>query len=155
MRAVVQRVSSAVCRVGERTTGEIRAGLCVLLGIGAGDGEAELRFVAHKIANLRIFPDAEGKLNRSALDCGYGILLVPNFTVAGDCKKGLRPNFTGAMPPDAAKPLFDRFAALLAEEGIAPALGEFGADMAVSLVNDGPVTVVVEKDPDSRETVGN
>ena len=145
MRAVVQRVSRASCEVGGRVTGEIGRGLLVLLGISTGDGEAELRFAAHKIANLRIFPDEEGKLNRSALDCGFGILLVPNFTVAGDCKKGLRPNFTGAMAPGAAEPVFARFAELLAEEGITPALGVFGADMAVSLTNDGPITVIVEK----------
>lgn len=145
MRAIVQRVSAAVCKVGGRVTGEIGQGLCVLLGISVGDGEEEFRFVAHKLANLRIFSDAEGKLNLSALEQGYPVLLVPNFTVAGDCKKGLRPNFTSSMPPAEAAPAFGRFTALLREEGVAVECGEFGADMALTLTNDGPVTVVIEK----------
>src|SRR3954471_217998 len=144
MRAVVQRVTRAKVTVGDRVTGEIGAGLLVLLGAGQGDTAADLGYIVDKIANLRIFADAAGKMNRSVLDVGGGVLVVSQFTLYGDTRKGRRPSFTGAAPPALAEPLYERFAAERRAVGLPVATGRFGADMQVELVNDGPVTFVLD-----------
>jgi D-tyrosyl-tRNA(Tyr) deacylase len=145
MRAVVQRVSEATVRSDGAVVGAIGGGLLVLLGIGKDDGEAQARWMANRIVGLRIFADAEGRMNRSLLDVGGGVLAVSQFTLYGDCRKGRRPSFVDAMAPDLAGPLYERFCELLAEEGCQLVeRGRFGAQMHVSLVNDGPVTLVVE-----------
>jgi D-tyrosyl-tRNA(Tyr) deacylase len=145
MRAVVQRVTRAKVTVGDRITGEIAAGLLVLLGCGQGDSDADLGYIVDKIANLRIFADDAGKMNRSVLDIAGGVLCVSQFTLYGDARQGRRPGFTGALEPVAARALYERSLVALAEAGIARVQGgEFGADMAVELVNDGPVTILLE-----------
>jgi D-tyrosyl-tRNA(Tyr) deacylase len=145
MRAVVQRVTRAKVTVGDRTTGEIAAGLLVLLGAGQGDTDADLGYIVDKIANLRIFADDAGKMNRSVLDVGGGVLCVSQFTLYGDARQGRRPGFTGALEPVAARALYERALVALAAAGVARVQGgEFGADMAVELVNDGPVTILLE-----------
>lgn len=139
MRAVIQRVSRAAVRVSGETVGEIGPGLMVLLGVAPQDGAAQVAWMADKIEGLRIFPDEQGKMNRSVRDTQGGILLVSQFTLYGDASKGRRPGFSGAAPPDIAKPLYQQLATRLqAQTGI------FGADMAVELVNDGPVTLIVD-----------
>jgi D-tyrosyl-tRNA(Tyr) deacylase len=145
MRAVVQRVTKAKVTVGDRTVGAIRSGLVVLLGIGRDDGEAEARWMAGKIANLRIFSDTDGKFNCSVLDTGGEILLVSQFTLYGDTRKGRRPSFVSAAPPEFAEPLVDRVAQLLRENGVAVECGQFQAMMLVEIHNDGPVTIALEK----------
>lgn len=144
MRAVVQRVSRAAVRVEGRTVGEIRAGLLVLLGVAQGDGEKEAAWMADKLAALRIFEDAEGKMNRSVADVGGGLLLVSQFTLLADARKGNRPSFTGAAPPEPANALYERVCALLREKGLPVAQGVFRAMMEVELVNDGPVTILLD-----------
>lgn len=144
MRAVVQRVSQAAVHVGERETGRIGPGLLVLLGAGEGDGEEDVRYVAEKVAGLRIFEDAAGKLNLSVEDTGGAVLVVSQFTLYGDCRKGRRPSFVKALEPVAAAALVERCVALLRARGLPVATGEFGAMMKVSLVNDGPVTLLVD-----------
>lgn len=150
MRVVVQRVSRASVTVYGRVVGEIGCGLLVLLGVGADDEPAEvadrrIAWLAEKVANLRVFADAEGKMNRSLLEVGGGALVVSQFTLHGDCRKGRRPNFMAAAPPDLAEPLYERFCIALLEQGVRPVQrGEFGAMMDVALVNDGPVTLVVD-----------
>jgi D-tyrosyl-tRNA(Tyr) deacylase len=150
MRAVASRVERAAVtmRDGEhagrrRETGR---GLLVLLGVGPADGEESAKKLADKLLALRIFPNAEGKFDRSVLDERGEILLVSQFTLYGSLKGGRRPDFTGAARPDAAKPLYERVAALLADSGLAVRTGEFGASMAVESVNDGPVTILVDTD---------
>ncbi|MFN2466669.1 MAG: D-aminoacyl-tRNA deacylase [Gaiellaceae bacterium] len=143
MRAVVQRVSSARVVVGGRVAGEIGAGLCVLLGVAAADGETEAERLAAKVARLRIFEDPEGRFDRSLLDVGGGALVVSQFTLIADTGKGNRPSFSAAAPSELARPLSERFCAALAELGVQVERGVFGARMAVELVNDGPVTVVL------------
>ena len=146
MRAVVQRVSSASVSSEGRLLGEIGPGLLVLVGIGKGDGLEQVRWMCEKIAKLRIFYDESGKMNKSVLDVGGGVLLVSQFTLYGDCRKGTRPGFDAAAPPAAAEPLYDAMAAHFRATWPVPvATGRFGADMAVSLVNDGPVTLLLEK----------
>ena len=146
MRTVLQRVSHARVTVDAEITGEIGPGVLLLLGVAPGDGEAEARWLARKVAGLRIFQDDDGKMNRSLLDVGGGALVVSQFTLYGDCSRGRRPSFVGAAPPDVAEPLYERFCALLEEEGVARvARGRFGAHMRVDLQNDGPVTLVIEK----------
>jgi D-aminoacyl-tRNA deacylase len=145
MRAVVQRVSRAKVTVGDRVTGAIEAGLLVLLGAGQGDTATDLAYIVDKIANLRIFADAAGKMNRSVLDTGGGVLVVSQFTLYGDARQGRRPAFTGALEPAAARALYEQ--ALVALRGAGIALvqaGEFAADMAVELSNDGPVTILLD-----------
>jgi D-tyrosyl-tRNA(Tyr) deacylase len=142
MRAVCQRVAEARVRVDGQVMGEIGPGICVLLGIARGDSETE-RFAA-KIARLRIFPDAEGRFDRSLLDTGGAALVVSQFTLLADTGKGNRPGFSDAAPPDEAEPLYDQFCADLEALGLAVARGVFGASMAVELVNDGPVTIIVD-----------
>ncbi len=148
MRAVVQRVAYASVEVEGEVIGRIGPGLLVLLGVARGDTEAEAKWLAHKIANLRIFPDAEGKMNLSLLKTGGGVLAVSQFTLHGDVRRGFRPSFVRAAPPEVAEPLFDRFVALLREEGVAQVeTGRFGAHMHVELLNDGPVTILLDREP--------
>jgi D-tyrosyl-tRNA(Tyr) deacylase len=145
MRAVVQRVTRASVDVGGARVGEIGAGLLVLVAVAPGDGEAEARWMVDKLVNLRIFEDEDGKMNRSVLDTGGGVLAVSQFTLYGDTRKGRRPSFVGAAPPELARPLYDRFCALLAEAGVSHVgRGAFGEHMAVTLLNDGPVTLLVD-----------
>jgi D-tyrosyl-tRNA(Tyr) deacylase len=145
MRAVVQRVTSAAVTVGPETTGRIDAGLLVLLGVAAGDTPDDARWLAEKLAALRIFEDEEGRMNRSVRDTGGGILVVSQFTLLASTRKGNRPSFHEAARPEAAVPLYEEFNGLLtAELGRPVATGRFGAMMAVSLVNDGPVTLMLD-----------
>jgi len=145
MRSVVQRVSRASVTVEGRVTGSIGRGLLVLLGAGAGDGEADLAYVVDKIVNLRIFSDDAGKMNRSVLDIGGGVLVVSQFTLYGDARQGRRPAFIGALEPVAARALYEQALRALRDKGVTDvAAGEFGADMAVELVNDGPVTILLD-----------
>lgn len=146
MRAVVQRVSSASVTIDGMVVGAIDGGLLVLVGAGQGDGVAEAETLARKIAELRIFNDREGKFNRSLLDTGGAALVVSQFTLYADTRKGRRPGFTDAAPPDVASPLVDAVAAELRRLGVAVATGRFGAHMHVSLVNDGPVTIILDTD---------
>lgn len=141
MRAVVQRVSEASVVVDGQVVGAIGRGLLVLLGVAHADGEAEATWLARKIAGMRIFEDEAGKFNLALADVGGAVLLVSQFTLYGDARRGRRPGFSEAARPEHAEPLCDRFAVLLREEGVAVATGVFGAQMAVHLVNDGPVTL--------------
>lgn len=137
MRALVQRVTSASVRVDDRTVGAIGPGLLILLGVAPGDGKQEARKTARKLAALRIFDDSAGRMSEPLGD--RGILCVSQFTLYGDVRKGNRPSFTGAAPPEVAKPLYELVCDLLGAER-----GEFGARMEVELVNDGPVTLMIE-----------
>ena len=147
MRVVLQRVSRASVSVDGRVTGSIGTGLLVLAGFAPGDGEAQLGWMADKILGLRIFGDSDGKMNLALSDVGGGVLVVSQFTLYGDARKGRRPSFVDAAPPDVAVPLYERFVALLREKGtgVPVATGEFGAMMDVELVNDGPVTLIIEQ----------
>lgn len=145
MRAVVQRVSKASVSVEGRTVGSIGRGLVVLLGIAHDDGQEEARFLADKTAKLRIFTDDEGKFNLSALEVGAEALVVSQFTLYGDARKGRRPSFTKAAPPDVAAPLVDKFVKFLEQEGLHVETGIFGAMMVVEIHNDGPVTIILER----------
>lgn len=148
MRVVLQRVSRAEVRVASRVTGSIGPGFLVLIGFAPTDTEASLTWMAEKILGLRLFGDADGKMNRDLADVGGSILVVSQFTLYGDASKGRRPSFIDAAPPDVAIPLYERFVALLRERagGKLPVeTGEFGAMMEVELVNDGPVTLILEK----------
>lgn len=144
MRAILQRVSRARVTVDGRITGEIAAGLLVLLGVRKGDSEAECEYLLDRVIGLRIFADAEGKMNRSVLDAGGSLLVVSQFTLYGDTRKGRRPGFDDAAPPETAKRLYDHFVAKARERGIRVETGEFQAMMSVELVNEGPVTFIVE-----------
>ncbi|MBI3960127.1 MAG: D-tyrosyl-tRNA(Tyr) deacylase [Chloroflexi bacterium] len=144
MRAVIQRVSEASVRVDGAVVGEIGRGFLVLLGITHSDGEAEAVWLAKKIAGLRLFEDAEGKMNLGLADVGGGMLAVSQFTLYGDAAKGRRPSFSAAARPDWAQPLYEHFCAAVRGEGIAVVQGVFRAYMQVALVNDGPVTLIVE-----------
>lgn len=146
MRALIQRDSRAAVSVDGNEVARIGRGLLVLLGIGQRDGEAQVRFMAEKIANLRIFEDAEGKMNLSLLEVGGEALVVSQFTLFADASKGRRPSFVAAAPPEIAAPLVTRCAEMLAALGIASQTGRFGADMQVEIHNDGPVTIWLEKD---------
>ena len=145
MRAVVQRVSEASVSVDGEVVGSIGRGMVVLIGVTQGDGEAEARFLAGKVANLRIFADDEGKFNRSALDVNGEALVVSQFTLYGDARKGRRPSFVHAAPPEVAEPLIERFVSFLKENGLHVETGVFGAMMMVKIHNDGPVTIILEK----------
>src|SRR5437867_1722150 len=149
VRVVLQRVSRAAVRVNGRVTGSIGVGLLVLAGFAPSDGDDGLAWMAEKILGLRVFGDAEGKMNLALADVQGGILVVSQFTLYGDTTKGRRPSFVDAAPPELAIPLYNRFVALLrergAESGVQVATGEFGAMMEVELVNDGPVTLILEK----------
>ena len=144
MRAVVQRVSRAEVRVGERVTGAIEGGLAVLLGVHVDDTLDDARYLAEKIANLRIFTDDDGLMNRSVLDAGGAVLLVSQFTLYGDARKGRRPSFITAAREPLARELYERVGREIAASGLRVAFGEFGADMDVELVNDGPVTILLD-----------
>jgi D-tyrosyl-tRNA(Tyr) deacylase len=141
MKALVQRVSEASVAVEGRVVGSIGQGLLVLLGVEHGDGAGEADLLARKVAHLRIFEDEAGKMNRSVLDVGGGVLVVSQFTLCADVRKGNRPSFIGAAPPEAANPLYARLCGHIAAQGAPVARGEFAAHMAVRLVNDGPVTI--------------
>ena len=145
MRAVVQRVERAEVRVDGQPVGAIGEGLCVLVGAGRGDGEADVRYLVDKISNLRIFRDQDGKMNRSVLELGGGVLAISQFTLFGDARKGRRPAFIEALEPVAAEALYEQLVAGLRAAGVAEvATGLFGAMMAVELVNDGPVTILLD-----------
>ena len=145
MRIVLQRVKNGKVAVEGRTIAEISLGVVILLGIGHGDGEEQARYLANKIANLRIFEDEAGKINRSLLDVGGEAIVVSQFTLYADTRKGRRPSFTDAASPESASPLVERFAALLEELGVPTQTGEFGAHMLVEIANDGPVTIWLER----------
>jgi D-tyrosyl-tRNA(Tyr) deacylase len=144
MRAVVQRVSRAAVRVADATVGSIGPGLLVLLGVGQDDGLDEARFLAEKIVQLRIFSDDDGKFNRSALDMSGDVLVVSQFTLCADTRRGRRPSFISAAPPAVAEPLVERFMDAVRASGLTVAGGRFGAHMDVELVNDGPVTITLD-----------
>jgi len=145
MRAVVQRVKQASVSVDHEVVGAIGPGLVVLLGVHHDDGEAEAQWLAHKVANLRIFADEQGKMNLSALNVGGAALVVSQFTLYGNVHKGFRPSFTDAAPPEVAEPLVDFFVRCLREEGLHVETGVFQAMMLVEIYNDGPVTIVLDK----------
>ena len=144
MRAVVQRVTGARVRVGDRIVGEIGSGLLALIGVGTDDDETDAKALAHKIVELRIFPDEAGLMNRSVLDCGASLLLVSQFTLHGDVRRGRRPSFIAAAKDPPARELFEHVGAEAVALGVTVGYGEFGAQMAVELVNDGPVTILVD-----------
>jgi D-tyrosyl-tRNA(Tyr) deacylase len=144
MRIVLQRVKKASVTVENKCTGAIGHGLLLLVGFTQGDTEEDLRYLAEKVVNLRIFEDETGKMNHSLLDVGGSILSVSQFTLYGDCRKGRRPNFMEAAKPDLAEPLYHRFNEMLQDYGVKVETGIFGAMMEVSLVNDGPVTLLLE-----------
>lgn len=144
MRAVVQRVASASVSVGGQTVGAIARGLLVYLGVAAGDGPADTEYIAAKLAGLRIFEDEAGKMNRSVTDTGGAILLISQFTLAGDARGGRRPSFITAERPEAAKAKYDEVAAALRAAGLRVETGIFQTDMQVASVNDGPVTILLD-----------
>jgi D-tyrosyl-tRNA(Tyr) deacylase len=144
VRAVVQRVSRAEVRVDGQATGRVGRGLAVLLGVARGDGEEDARSLAEKVASLRIFEDGAGKMNLSVRDAGGAVLVVSQFTLLGDARKGNRPGFTDAAPPEEANALYERFCALLRERGLEVGTGVFRASMEVELVNEGPVTILLD-----------
>ena len=145
MRTLLQRVSRAEVRVGTRVTGRIGVGYLLLVGFTEGDGEDELAWMAEKVAGLRLFADADGKMNLDLADVGGAVLVVSQFTLYGDARKGRRPSFVAAARPATAIPLYERFVARLRDGGLTVATGEFGAMMEVELVNDGPVTLWLER----------
>jgi D-tyrosyl-tRNA(Tyr) deacylase len=145
MRALLQRVSKASVTVDEQTISAIGKGLLILLGVGHGDGEEQAKFLAEKIANLRVFEDEQGKTNLSILDVKGEAIVVSQFTLYADTRKGRRPSFMDAALPDAAEPLVNRFVELLRGQGVPTQTGRFGAHMAVEIHNDGPVTIWLEK----------
>ena len=144
MRAVIQRVSEARVKVEGAVLGEIGPGLLALLGIAKPDTAADAEFLAEKILNLRVFPDEAGKMNRSLLDTGGALLVVSQFTLYGDCSRGRRPSFDAAAPAEQARPLYEHFVEVARRSGVRVETGVFQAHMEVSLVNDGPVTLMVE-----------
>jgi len=146
MRAIIQRVREASVRVDGEIVGEIGLGMLILLGVGAGDGEAEARLLAEKCATLRIFADAAGRFNRALSEVGGAVLVVSQFTLYADTRRGRRPSFLGAAPPAQAAPLVDHFVTTLRRMGITVATGVFGAAMQVALINDGPVTISLDSD---------
>lgn len=146
MRALLQRVSRAHVTVDGKVVGKIGRGLLVLLGVGMGDGEAQVKFLADKIVHLRIFEDDEGKMNRSLLDIGGEVLVVSQFTLYADMRRGRRPSFTNAAPPSIAEPLVERFKDAIAAYGLTVADGVFGAYMEVELLNEGPVTIWLDSE---------
>jgi D-tyrosyl-tRNA(Tyr) deacylase len=144
MRAVVQRVRRARVEVGGEVTGAIERGLVAFVGAGAGDGDADLAYVVNKVVALRVFPDDEGKMRLALSDVGGSLLVVSQFTVFGDVRRGNRPSFDGAMEPVEAERLYDRFVAEARARGVTVATGRFRADMTVHVENDGPVTILVD-----------
>ena len=150
MKAVIQRVQSAKVEVDNQTIGAIEAGLLVLLGVENGDTPAEVQWLAEKIGHLRIFEDAAGKMNDSVKDTAGSILIVSQFTLLADCRRGRRPAFTDAAEPELANRLYIDFQEALKSLGISIETGKCGADMQVTLVNDGPVTIILEKSPNEK-----
>jgi D-tyrosyl-tRNA(Tyr) deacylase len=148
MRAVIQRVKSAEVTVDGRVTGKIGRGLLVLLGVRKGDGESDLSFLSSKIPELRIFEDDSGKFNLSLREIEGEMLIVSQFTLYGDCRKGRRPSFSEAEEPTVAKTLYEQFISKLKEKGITVQTGEFQAKMEVHLINDGPVTLLLDSKGD-------
>lgn len=144
MRAIIQRVSQASVVVAEETVGAIDQGLMVLLGVAQGDTSKDAVYLADKTAGLRIFEDDDGKMNRSVEDIGGSILVISQFTLLGDCRKGRRPGFTDAAPPELADNLYEEYVNALRSRGITVATGVFRANMQVALVNDGPVTIMLD-----------
>ena len=144
MRAVVQRVTNADVKIDGRVNGKIDDGLLVLLGVGYGDTEEDMKYIADKIIKLRIFSDENDKMNLSLEDVGGSMLVISQFTLYGDCSHGRRPYFGNAMEPVSANEMYEKFVAYIREQGIHTETGEFGADMKVSLTNDGPVTIILE-----------
>jgi D-tyrosyl-tRNA(Tyr) deacylase len=144
MRAVVQRVLQSRVEVNGQTVGQINEGLLVYLSVGRGDSIDDAGFIAEKLVNLRIFADGAGKMNRSVLDIGGAILLVSNFTLHGDCRKGRRPSFDGASEPAMAKELYEKTSELIVKQGVAVERGVFGEHMHISSINDGPVTFLLD-----------
>ena len=145
MRVVAQRVSSAVVRVNGETVGAIDGGLLILVAFAPADGEEELRWMARKLTGLRVFPDEERRMNRSVKDVGGSFLIVSQFTLYGDASRGMRPSFVGAAPPGLAEQLYDAFVDACRAEKIPVESGQFGAMMDVELVNDGPVTLILDR----------
>ncbi len=150
MRAVVQRVRRASVRIAEEVVGQINLGYLVLLGVARTDQPSDVDWLVDKLIGLRIMADAEGKMNRSLSEVGGSMLVVSQFTLYGDCQKGRRPTFIAAAPPSLAVPLYERLIEQLRAKGVTVATGQFGADMQVELVNDGPVTLIL--DSPSRST---
>ncbi len=146
MRVVVQRVSTASVSVDGEVTGAIGQGLLVLLGIAPTDTAAQAQWLADKVVGLRVFMDDEGKMNLSVMDVGGGVLVVSQFTLYGDCRKGRRPSFIGAAAPEMAEPLYEAFVTAIRAWGVPASTGRFGAIMRVELVNDGPVTLVIDSE---------
>lgn len=146
MKAVLQRVTHSSVTIEHEVVGEIGQGVMVLLGVTDGDTERECDYLAEKAINLRIFEDDEGKMNHSLLDIGGEMLIVSQFTLCADCKKGRRPSFISAARPEKAIPLYERFIQRINSHGIKTATGRFGADMKVSIKNDGPVTIILDTD---------
>lgn len=144
MRAVLQRVRSARVEVADEVVGEIGVGLLVLLGVAQGDGSAQAQALAKKTAELRIFEDAEGKMNLSVQEIGGAVLAVSQFTLLADCRKGRRPGFSAAAPPEAANNLYQEYVTALRASGLTVATGIFQAEMQVHLINDGPVTLLLD-----------
>ncbi|MGI9466461.1 MAG: D-aminoacyl-tRNA deacylase [Rubripirellula sp.] len=147
MRVVLQRVTSATVTVEQNTVGQISHGLLILAGIAQGDTTVEADWLANKTADLRIFEDANGKMNHSLLETGGSALVVSQFTLLADCQKGRRPAFTDAASPEQAEQLYEYYADALRSKGIRVEQGSFGADMKVALTNDGPVTIVIDREP--------
>lgn len=146
MKVILQRVTHASCVVDEKVTGEIKDGYMALVGISTEDQEDVLEKMADKVVNLRVFSDEEGKMNRSLLDVKGEILSISQFTLYADAKKGRRPSFTHAAKPDVSLPMYNQFNELLKAKGVHVETGIFGADMKISLLNDGPVTIILDSD---------
>lgn len=146
MRALVQRVSYGKVSVEGQVVSETTGGLVILLGVGHGDGEAQAAWLAEKVATLRIFEDAEGKMNLSVRDVNGSVLVVSQFTLYADVQKGRRPSFTGAALPEVAAPLVEKFAEMIRQQGVPAGVGVFGAHMQVEIHNDGPVTIWLERE---------
>ena len=155
MKCVLQRVSEARVRVEEQTVGAIGAGICCLLGVMRGDTQREVRRLAERVARWRMFPDEAGKMNLSALDLGLAVLVVSQFTLAADGRRGRRPAFDRAAPPAEAEVLYRAFCQSLGDLGLAVETGRFGAQMRVELVNDGPVTFVFDEAPPGPDGASN
>jgi D-aminoacyl-tRNA deacylase len=145
MRVVLQRVSKASVSIDGRIAGAIDRGFCLLVGLTHGDTDATVDWMAEKVAGLRLFPDAEGKMNLGLEEVGGGVLVISQFTLYGDSAKGRRPSFIDAARPETAIPLYERFVGALRARGLDVATGEFGADMQVEIHNDGPVTLILER----------
>jgi D-tyrosyl-tRNA(Tyr) deacylase len=155
MRLVIQRVKHASVSVDGQVVGQCGQGLCILAGVRHGDTEVEAKWLAQKVAGLRIFEDDEGKMNRSALDVGGGALVVSQFTLYADARKGRRPDFVQAAPPEVAEPLVDKFVHFLRAEGVPTQTGVFRAMMLVEIHNDGPVTIILEREAGAVHEIGD